>query len=306
MSDFTANNVSYHNQPKYDFVPLNTFLGKKIVLSPKVDVIIEKITNNLKVREGIKMLLNGEIVFRSFNRAITILLTAKNKAQLERAEGSLQVAANEIKNYEINGGASISHYQVALFLYTIQELMINLDKWKLPGNKESSYIPNIIQKLNNTKFKCACLGINESVIRDECYSTDYQIPYDDVLCNFIYLDEEEINSFTKRLNQYEKTKSQYYNQFLKKSLQSSYNIQSKDYDASMIVYHIKLDLGIDHLNLKAYEENYWQIKKIISQYLRTDDIYPCTVLATALKDLLVKEELYNKTLHRYDAGRTTL
>ncbi|MBR4418839.1 MAG: hypothetical protein IKT33_02410 [Clostridia bacterium] len=298
-----SNLGSCDNQTKYDFVPLNTFLGKKNTAVSKMDLIIEKITNNLKVREGIKSILDGEILFRSFNRAITILLTAKNKAQLERADRSLQIAANEIKNYEKIGGSSIPHYQIALYLYTIQELMINLDKWKLPGNQETNYVPSIIEKLRNVKFKCACLGLNEDVIREECFSNDYQIPYDDVLRNFVYLDEEEVDAFLKRLSRYEVT--QYYGDLYKKTLQSTWKVASEEYDIGIILCHIKINLGINRLTLKSYEENHWEIRKIINQYIGTDDIYPRTVLANALKDYLLKEEQYNKTLHRYDNGRVS-
>ena len=109
MLNFYSNSVS-QNKPKFEDIPLEAFLGSESKQKTQLRAILAKIAdNNQTVIAGIESLLAEEVIFRSFERALPLLLNAKTTAQLKRAEASLQITANEIKKYKDKGSFYISN-----------------------------------------------------------------------------------------------------------------------------------------------------------------------------------------------------
>lgn len=303
MLNFYSNSVS-QNKPKFEDIPLEAFLGSESKQKTQLRAILAKIAdNNQTVIAGIESLLAEEVIFRSFERALPLLLNAKTTAQLKRAEASLQITANEIKKYKDKGSFYISNKKISLYLYTLQYLIVNLGKWKLQENNANTYKPSLLTKLHYVKFKCACLGIKKDVIRSECFSTDYQQPYDDNLRNFEYLDDEELDAFIKRLARYEVTRNA--RDLYKKTSLSFHQEWVNDYnELEILIYHINANFSLRELTLKFYKDHTREINKIISKYLETDDLFKIFEVSQSLKDHLIKEQQFNDLLHRQDGGRT--
>ncbi|MCM1403903.1 MAG: hypothetical protein NC133_00110 [Prevotella sp.] len=177
-------------------------------MAPFTKAKIAKIAgNNPKVMQGIESMLNGEVIFHSFERALSLLIIAKNEHYLQAVEAGLQVTINEIKNYYAQHSPYMDDEKTSLWLYTLQYLITNLGKWEFANKKENHYQPSLMQKLRYVEIKGANLGLRNNTIHNECFTKDHQRPNDQDLRNFEFLDEQRLDSFTNRLNKFEITQN---------------------------------------------------------------------------------------------------
>lgn len=303
MADFYDKNLN--SNLTFEEVPLETFLGVKSERESALDAIIIKIANNdSTVAAGIKSLLQEELIFHSFERAMTLLLTAKSESHLQRVEAALQITSNEIRNYHAKGSQYITNKKASLYLYTLQNMIFNLDKWKLPNKKYNTFKPNLTQKLQYAKFKCKSLNISEDTIRLECFTNAFQQPYDKNLRNFEFLDENELNLFIKRIQRYETTHNSD-DLYKRRPLNEMYSmIETSNPYLDNIISYVEACFGIKKLTLHHYTRNFHTINDAIAKYIGEKDLYKIYNLAESLKDYLSSKEQFNETLHRYDSGRT--
>ena len=173
--------------------------------------IISKIADgDPTVTEGIETIMNDEIVLKPFNRAIINRVSARNTRDLQTADGSLQVAINQVlKLYYDNESQYMTKLKASLYLNALQYLMMGLDKVKLPDGQINDYIPAWKKMLIEVRNKALAFGLDDKVVRHECFSTEFMVPnkYNNALCNFEFCDEKLIKSFADRLKKYEKTRN---------------------------------------------------------------------------------------------------
>jgi len=300
MADF----YDSYNNLTFEEVPLETFLGAESARKAAVHSIIAKIANNDKtVIAGIESLMYDEFVFTSFERAITLLITAKTEQQLQRVEAALQVTTNEIKNNHAKNSQYISHKKASLYLYTLQKLIFNLDKWKLPGKKYNLYKPQLTKKLQYARFKCKYLRISDDTIRLECFTDAYQQPYDENLRNFEFLDEQELDGFIKRIERYETTHNSN-DIYKRRPLNELYATAKNANNIDNLIAYIKAYKGIRELTLHYYTRNFHSINDIIAKYVGSNDLYNIYNIAESLKDYLQREEQFKAMMNNYDNGRS--
>jgi len=288
---------------KFQEVSIDSFINDDPNKGTALRHIISKIaSDNPTVIAGIESLLNEDVNFRSFRRVLPKLLLAKNEQQLQKVEAALQITANEIKDYDAKGSLYITHKKASLYLYTIQNLILNLDKWEFPENRINQYRPRLMVKLEDVRFKCGYLNISENVIRKECFSDAYKQPYDANLRSFEYLDEQLLDAFANRIRKYEMTRNShdlYHGSKLTTFKMNDAAVANRTLEK--IIYNIESNLDIN-LNLYYYTRNFHKVNEIISQYLGTNDVYVIYSIAESLKQYLESREQFQSTLHRYHGG----
>lgn len=290
------------NNNDFQEVPVNSFLKNNSGNETALHHIISKIANNNPtVTEGIESLLGENINLRSFRRVLPMLLVAKSEQQLQKVEAALQVTENEIKEYHAKGLISIK--KVSLYLYTTQNLILNLDKWEFPEHRINHYRPQLMRKLEELRFKCGYLNISENVIRKECFSDAYKQPYDKNLRSFEYLDEKLLDNFTKRVRKYEMTRNSYdlYHGSKLTKLNTKQSMVANQ-TIETLIFVIESNLGIEELNSHYYSRNFHIVNEIIAKYIRTNDVYVIYAIAESLKEYLESREQFQSTLHRYHGG----
>lgn len=302
MADFY--NPSITNNLKFEEVPLETFLGAESARKSSVHSIIAKVANNNKtVIAGIESLLYDELIYSTFERAIKMLLTAKTEAHLMKVEAALQVTSNEIQNYHAKGSQYLSKKKASLYLYTLQYLIVNLEKWKLPGKKYNGYKSQLSQKLYYARFKCKCLNISDDTLRLECFTDAYQQPYDENLRNFEFLDEKELDGFIKRIERYETTFN-LDDLYKRKPFNELYSTVKNSNNIENLITYIKAYKGVKDFSLHYYTRNFHAVNDIIAKYVGTNDLYAIYNIAESLKDYLQRSEYFKNMINRYDITRT--
>ncbi len=238
------------------------------------DTIAQIAGNNPKVIAGINALLNENVIFRSFDRALNLLLNARSEHYLRAVEAGLQVTVNEIKNYHVQHSPYITDDKAALYLYTLQHLITHLGQWEFKNGEPNHYKPILTQKLRYVELKGASLGIRKDMIRRECFSKAYQQPNDQVLSNFEFLDEQRLDTFTNRLNRYEITQDPCNLFESNKNFQTLLKtISSPNYIHIMekLIQHLKESLEIMELDLTYLKQNVQTVSKEVGKYIGSND-----------------------------------
>ena len=297
MADLNNQN----NLKAFEDVSIDSFIGNEADKDTALRHIVSKVAlDNPTVTAGIESLMKEEVYLRSFRRFLPMLLLAKNEQHLQKVEAALQVTANEVKEYKAKD--LITHKKLCLYLYTIQELILNLDKWEFPDFKINHYRPKLMSKLEDVRFKCSYLNIPEVVIRKECFSDAYKQPYDNNLRSFEYLDEQSLDNFAKRIHKYEITRNSYDLYHNSKLTKLNINDESNQ-TIERIIYVIEANLGIEELNSHYYTRNFHVVNEVIAKYIRTNDVYVIYAIAESLKQYLESREQFRSTLHRYHDGK---
>ena len=284
------------NNLTFEDVDPQTFLGDNSALR----TIIAKIANNNQtVITGIESLINEELIFRSFDRALSLLITAKNEQNLQRVEAALQITINEVRNFNAKGSPYMGNKKTSLYLYTLQTLIFNLGKWKFPDKKRNTFKPSLLVKLQYAKLKCAYANVGYDVIRDECFTSMYQQPYDKNLQNFEFLDEQRLDSFINRLRKYEKTHNPG-DLYEPKSFDQLYASAQKSNTIEKVINYLKVTFGVKDLNMAFYQSNYNAINAAIGKFVGSNELQTIYCISEALKNHLQSEEQFKATLHGHD------
>ena len=296
MADF------YNNTDKDDFeeVSINSFLKKSGNETALHHIISKVAMGDPTVTNGIESLLSEDVNLRSFKRVLPKLLLSKNEQHLRKVEAALQVTANEVKEYYAKDIIELN--KASLYLYTTQNMILNLDKWEFPDFRINRYRPQLMTKLEDVRFKCSYLNIPESVIRKECFSDAFKLPYDKNLRSFEFLDEQALDSFAKRVHKYEMTRNSYdlYHDPKLTKLKTTGSLKVTQ-SLEKIIYIIESNLGIE-LNLHYYTRNFHLVNEIIAKFLGTNDVYVIYSIAESLKQFLESREQFQSTLHRFHGG----
>ena len=287
---------SYTSDTSFEEVDPQVFLGDSSGQKAVIRSIIAKIANNNPtVTTGIESLMNEELIFRSFDRALSLLITAKNEQNLQRVEAALQVTINEVRNYNAKKSPYMGNKKTSLYLFTLQNLILNLDKWKFPNKKKNTFKPNLLLKLQYAKLKCAYANVNENWIRFECFSSAYQQPYDKYLSNFEFIDEQRLDSLINRLRKYETTKNPD-DLYDSKTISDFRASIQKNNRFDKVITYIEVTFGIKKLNLQFYTTNINAVNQAIAKYLGTNEIQTIYGVSEALRQHLVSQEQFKATM----------
>jgi|GEM_PF-3241676 len=247
----------------FEDVDIQTFTGTSTPESDALRTIITKIAgNNPTIISGLESLLTEKVILRSFERAILTLVTAKNERALQTVEAGLQTTINEVKMYNAQNSPYMTRQKTSLYLYTLQHLILNLDRWTLPKHAFNHFKPALKEKLQYARQKSMAFGITDDIVRRECFSTDYQQPYDPSLRNFEFLDESRLDSFINRLHRYEITQNprDLYNF---RSYTEPKGASEKTKAVETIIKHMEKRFQIKEMDLNYYKQNCNAINKEI-------------------------------------------
>ncbi|MCM1403904.1 MAG: hypothetical protein NC133_00115 [Prevotella sp.] len=293
MTDNQSNN---HNKDTkrskltFETVDLSLFLGSEdTAKTNRFHNIIAKIAdNNQEVTAGLEALFHETVSLPSFERAITLLITAKNERQLQAVEAALQVTINVIKKYHAQRSPYMTTKKTALYLYTLQYLITHLGNWKFQNKELNNFKPALVQKLQDVKQKSNYLGINDAVVHNECFTTIYQQPNHPILSNFEFLDEQRLDAFANRLSQIELR-------------QNTRNYSSNLTDETMtkrqkafvdqIINYLECILGVPKLNSAMVIKNQERIQQAIGGYIRNNDSREIDKIMRNIMFILQKTEM---------------
>lgn len=293
----SPNNRNFTNNAAFEDVDLQTFLGDNSEENYALHSIIVKIANNNPtVAAGIESIMKGELSFRSFDRALSTLITAKNERALQSVEAALQVTIGEVKNYHAKGSPYMGNKKTSLYLYTLQTMILNLGKWKLPNKLRNTFKPNLLVKLQYARMKCAYAGVDENVIRQECFTTAYQQPYDKYLRNFEYLDEQRLDAFINRVRRYEVTQNPG-DLYERRSYEELYAETQKSNTLEKIVLYIESTFGIKKLDTDFYTRNFHAVNEVIAHYIGSNELQKIYSISDLLKQYLEGREQFKATLN---------
>lgn len=287
--------VNVKNASKFEDVPLETFFGDDESKKAPIRGVISKIANNNKtVIEGIESLISENMLFRSFERAISLLVTAQNEKHLQRVEAALQTSVNEIKNYFGKNNSHMSDTKISLYLYTLQYLIFNLDKWKFSRKKHNNYKPILFLKLNYAEYKCKTCNLSTDLIRKLCFTDIYQQLHDENLQNFEFLDEQALENFIKCLDKYSLTHNV-------NDLYSGPKLEKldlkKDRDIELIIDYIQIRFQLKELTLHFYTRNFHTVNEVIAEFIGNKDLYQIYTLANDIKNYLSRKENFTSILN---------
>lgn len=238
------------------------------------DTIAQIAGDNPKVIAGINALLNENVILRSLDRALSLLVNARSENYLQAVEAGLQVTVNEIKNYHAKHSPYMNDEKTSLYLYTLQHLITHLGEWEFRNGEPNHYKPILTQKLRYVEIKGAGLGIRKDIIRRECFSKAYQQPNDQVLSKFEFLDEQRLDAFTKRLNRYEITQNPCNLFESTKNFQNLLQTLSSPNYIKIIeklIQHLKDNLEIMELDLTYLKQNIQVINTEIGKFIGSND-----------------------------------
>lgn len=156
---------------------------------------------------GIQAISRDEVVFGGFKRALVALSSAQDTTWLLKAEAALQVMINEIIDLNHRESDHMNDAKAAMYLSTLQDLILSLGSWKFENGKENDYVPEITRKFNEVLMDAVKLGIDPAVVQDMCFNKEYKNKNNDdpYWSNFELLDEKRIKNTKLKLMQYEST-----------------------------------------------------------------------------------------------------
>lgn len=268
MSDeFKTTKVS-----EFEDVDIKDFLDANKPENIALHKIINKIAgDNPTVALGIESLLTEKIILRSFERAFSTLITAKNARVLHNVEAGFQTTINEVKNYHDQNSPYMTRQKTSLYLFTLQHMIMNLDHWTLPHHEINDFVPSLKKKLKYARSKSKLLNINDNIVRRECFVTDYQQPYDPVLRNFEFLDENRLDSYINRLHKYEITKNPN-DLYDAKMFPTSRVTNQKTKAVETIIKHMEKKFKIKELDINTYKKHYKAINQEVVNLFGADDL----------------------------------
>lgn len=270
--------------------------------NPKLRSIIAKIADNNKdVMDGIDMLLHETVSLPSFERAISLLVTAKSERNLQSVEAALQVTVNEIKKLHAKRSPYMTTKKTALYLYSLQYLLTHLGKWKFQNGEQNKFTPTLVQKLQDVKFKSSYLGIPDDAISRECFTDMYRQPNHPVLRNFKFLDEQRLDSFANRLDEYERTRKSADYPITPKGFQPSrQELMQKRQDNVLkkIIQHLEDTFGISKLDLDYLVLNLPMVSREIGKFIGSNDQQKIEDITYKLMQHLEYQQLLAKPSER--------
>ncbi len=273
-----SNNNNGTNNPmiKFENVDLGVFLDTNdSTKNSKIHAIIAKIAdNNPDVIDGVEMLMHESIAFPSFDRAIALLVTAKTERHLQAAEAALQMTINDIKTLHAKRSPYMTTKKTALYLFSLQYLITHLGKWKLQNGERNNFTPSLVQKLQDVKFKSSILGIPDDTISRECFTDMYRQPNHPVLRNFKFLDEQRLDSFANRLDEYERTRKSVDYPIAPKGFQPSQQELKQEQQKNVlkkIIHHLEDTFGIPKLDLDYLMLNLPMVSREIGKFINSND-----------------------------------
>ena len=257
---------------KFENVDIQDFLEENKASNVALRKIINKVAgDNPTVALGIESLMSERIILRSFERAFVTLISAKNDHTLQSVEAGFQTTINEVKSYHEQNSPYMTAKKTSLYLYSLQHLIMNLDGWKLPNHERNNFKPALKTKLQQARSKSKILGINDSMVRSECFSTDYQQPYDPVLRNFEFLDEVRLDNYLNNLRKYELTRnlSVLYDS---KMFPTARATNQKTKAIETLIRHMEKKFKIKELNLEFYKKHFNVINQEIIKLVGADSL----------------------------------
>ena len=279
-------------KPEFEDVDIQTFIGSNTPDNASLRAIIVKIAgNNPTMVSGLESLWTEEVLLRSFQRGLLTLVTAKNERALQTVEAAFQTTINEVKTYNAQNSPYMDDKKTSLYLYTLQNLVMNLDRWKLPHNALNRFKPALKEKLQYAKLKSISFGIGDDIIRRECYSTAYQQPYDPALRNFEFLDEARLNSYINHLRRYEVTQNprDLYNF---KTLTPPKITTKRTQAVETLIKHMEKKFQIKKMDLNYYKKNFYAINQELIEILDSNDIPKVSEVIDSIAQYLEAEQQF--------------
>lgn len=259
-------------------VDLDAYLTPEDFVLPinKMHGIIAKIADNdPTVTAGLEGLINETLPLPAFERALTLLVTARTERQLQMVEAALQVTINDVKNHHAQNPLLMPTQKCALYLNALQFLITNLGRWNLRDNKKHNFQPAILQKLQNVSERSLSLGLDDTIVNAQCYSTAYQDPEHPVLQDFKLLDEDRLNKFHKNLQHYESIKNinrassdAAKNQQLLQQLVTNQNYAEF---LDRVVNHLKITLKVENIDADFVTQNQQAVSQGICLYIDSNN-----------------------------------
>ena len=281
----------YHFMGYYDMYGNNLVRQAKLD-DTKIKNLLSKISDRT-AKSGIIVLFTEEHTLKSLDRAKEVLNTAKNEHDLQIIEAALQTAITEIREFNIRGSQYWDNGKTSLYLYTLQYLILNLNKLDLGNNAENKYTPKIVTKLQEMHAKCDELGINFNVMRQQCITTQYQRPDNDELRNFKFIDVNRVDAFNSRLKKYAVTHNKedlFDSKQLYQTLPTSEQI---DIIINKLTTHLERKFNITKLDLSTYDTRILDILQEINTLFTTADPGIVAYINKALYDRLNEQAKSN-------------
>ncbi len=212
-----------------------------------IQTVVSQIADELVVK-GVYALIDEEYDFPAFIRAIQELAQAKTEKNLLVVEAGLQTTINQIIQYSKTSPKYWNNGKTSLYLYTLQNIILRLNQFKLLNTQGNKYKPQIIESVHMVSEKCAKLGINMNVMRSQCLTSKYKYPNNDKLRNFEFIDINLVTAFDKKLSDLLAHKQH-------NLITKTYHTYDVNVGLQKFVEHMENMFNIKHLDLATYEEN---------------------------------------------------
>lgn len=282
---------------KLKFIDVNPdeFIDKNKQIT--LHTIIDKISGgNPTVSLGIESLLAEKHRLPRFDHAFETLITAKNDTALRSVEAGFQTTINIIRSASQDEMNSYSKHEISLYLFTLQHLIMTLDRWKFPENKPNHYVPTLKKKYQTACQLGKAFGLNEKDIRRRCFTTEFQQPYDPVLRSFLFLDETLLDNLLNLLKKRDAAHDPNFIHKIKSISTVSSATTKKDEKIESLIKFLQAKLKIKKFNLAEYEKYTPEIKKIIINMCDADNYVQYFAVMDALKqNLETKQQLEIQT-----------
>lgn len=288
----TSNSI---NTAVFTEISPNEFLDQKKLNT--LHAIIDKISGgNPTVSLGIESLLVEKHRLPRFDHAFETLITGKNDTILRSVEAGFQTTINTICSASREKTKSYSQHETSLYLLTLQYLILTLDRWKFPKNTPNHYTPVLKLKLQTAYNLGRQLGLSEKDIRRQCFTTEFQQPYDPVLRSFLFLDEARLDNLISLLNKRDAANDPNFIHKIKSLSNISSATFQKDDKIESLIRFLQAKLKIKKLNLSEYEKHTNEIKKLIINMCEPDNYVQYYAIIDALKqNLETKHQLEIQT-----------
>ena len=258
-------------------------IGQTKLDDPKIKSLLSKISNKT-ARNGVIALFNEEYSFKSLDRALDVISMAKTEHDLQVVEAALQTTINEIREFNVHGSKCWNDGKASLYLFTLQYLILNLNKYELENSK-NNYVSQLAFKYQNTCKKCIDLSVDLDIMNQQCLTTEYQQPENEDLKNFKFIDLKRVDAFNMRLNRYAVTRNKEDLFDTKDYLKGLPTKEQIDIILNKLILHFEKKYKLEKFTLKAYDEHLIEILNEIN-----------TIFATANKGVsrYINDALYNR------------
>ena len=282
----------------FEDVDIQRFIGSNSLENKALHAIITKVAgDNPTMISGLESLLTEKVLLRSFERGFCILITAESVRELHMVEAALQTTINDVRTLNDQKSPYMNDKKTSLYLYTLQNILMNLDHWKLPKNVRNNFVPSLKNKLRFAKFKSECLKISDDTLRRECYTTDYQQPYDPALRNFEFLDETRLDSYINHLRRYEITKNP-------RDLYSFKTITTPEIEdekrikvVKTLIKHMEKKFHIKEMDINYYKKNFNAINQELITLMGPKDLATLYEIINSISQYLEKEQQFKDQIN---------